>query len=233
MEEALEHCENIESTGLTWRDALGTERQAPYFKDLLAFVDSERANGHLVFPPKEQVFHSLALTALGKVRVVILGQDPYHGPGQAHGLCFSVARGVPPPPSLKNIFKELATDVGTATPSHGCLEYWAEQGVLLLNAVLTVRASEPGSHAGKGWETFTDRIIQVVNDNCKNVVFILWGAYAQTKGSIVDGSKHLVLSSAHPSPFSANRGFFGCGHFSKTNHYLMQHGLSAIDWQIK
>jgi uracil-DNA glycosylase len=183
-----------------------------------------------VYPPGKEIFRAFDLCPLPQVRVVIIGQDPYHGPGQANGLCFSVGEGVKFPPSLLNIFKEIKNDLGKPIPASGNLERWAEQGVLLLNATLTVRASTPGSHQNKGWEQFTDEVIRLVVSQCQHVVFMLWGAYAQKKGAIIDSSRHLVLSSAHPSPFSADRGFFGNRHFSRANAYLAQHGRTPIDW---
>ncbi len=218
--------------GLTWRDVLQTEREKRYFQELLAFVEQERQRGKVIYPKNSDVFNALALTPFSEVKVVVLGQDPYHGPNQAHGLCFSVRPPVPPPPSLVNIFLELKADLGIERPSHGCLESWARQGVLLLNAVLTVEADRPGSHAGKGWETFTDRVIQELNQRCSNLVFLLWGAYAQKKANHVDRARHLVLEAPHPSPLSAHRGFLGCRHFSKTNAYLVSLGKNPIDWRL-
>ena len=216
----------------TWRDALHGEREKPYFHELLEFVDGERAAGNQIYPPKDQVFAALSHTPLERVRVVILGQDPYHGPGQAHGLCFSVQPGIPFPPSLNNIFKELRADIGLSIPTSGCLVPWAHQGVLLLNAVLTVEEGKPNSHANKGWEKFTDKVIEAVVQYRSGVVFLLWGAYAQKKGEqIIKSQKdHLILKAAHPSPLSASRGFFGCRHFSKSNEFLVARGGEAIDW---
>ena len=216
----------------SWLDKLEPEFNQPYMKALFEFLDHERAQAKTIYPAEENVFSALALTALQSVRVVILGQDPYHGCGQAHGLSFSVPPGEKVPPSLKNIYKELNDDVGFTIPTHGNLTSWANQGVLLLNSVLTVREGEAGSHQGKGWEQFTDKIIQVVNELSHNVVFLLWGAYAQKKAAEVDGRRHLVLHSAHPSPLSAYRGFLGCAHFSQTNRYLEDAGLTPIDWQV-
>ena len=216
----------------SWSDKLEPEFDQPYMKDLFEFLDHEQAQAKTIYPAEENVFSALSLTALQSVRVVILGQDPYHGCGQAHGLSFSVPPGEKVPPSLKNIYKELNDDVGFTIPTHGNLTSWANQGVLLLNSVLTVREGEAGSHQGKGWEQFTDKIIQVVNELSYNVVFLLWGAYAQKKAAEVDGRRHLVLHAAHPSPLSAYRGFLGCGHFSKANQYLENAGLTPIDWQI-
>ena len=217
---------------VTWKDALSGERELDYFTSLLRFLDGERSSGKIIYPKKADTFNALNFTPFRDVRVVVLGQDPYHGPNQAHGLCFSVQRGVPPPPSLQNIFKEIASDLGLPIPAHGCLEHWARQGVLLLNAVLSVEAGKPGSHANRGWERFTDRIVSEINARCEHIVFLLWGAYAQKKGAIIDTSKHLVLACPHPSPFSAHSGFLGCKHFSKTNAYLAQHGHSPIDWSL-
>lgn len=216
----------------TWQDVLGPEKSRPYFKSLMARVDEARA-ASVVFPPELDVFNAFALTPLNKVRVVILGQDPYHGPGQAHGLSFSVKKGVKLPPSLKNICKELETDIkGFSMPSDGDLTSWAEQGVLLLNTVLTVEQGKAHSHAKFGWETFTDHVIAAINEHTSNVVFLLWGSHAQKKGANIDKQRHLVLEAPHPSPLSAYKGFFGCQHFSQTNAWLRKHGQPAINWQI-
>jgi len=217
---------------ITWSEALSGEREQPYFKTLLEFVEGERRAGKVIYPKNAEVFNAMQCTPFDQVKVVILGQDPYHGPNQAHGLCFSVKSPTPPPPSLVNIFLELESDLGIQRPSHGDLEGWARQGVLLLNAVLTVEEGKPGSHALQGWERFTDRVVREINDRRDNVVFLLWGAYAQKKGAIVDRSRHLVLEAPHPSPLSAHRGFLGCKHFSKANEYLAQHGLAPIDWRL-
>jgi uracil-DNA glycosylase len=217
---------------ISWRQVLNAEKQKPYFRDLLAFVEQERARGVTIYPKNADVFNALAFTPFAEVKVVILGQDPYHGPNQAHGLCFSVQAPVPPPPSLLNIFRELSSDLGIESPNHGCLESWARQGVLLLNAVLTVQAEKAGSHAGRGWEQFTDRVIQELNQRRSHLVFLLWGAYAQKKASFVDRSKHLVLEAPHPSPLSAHRGFLGCRHFSQANAYLISQGKTPIDWRL-
>lgn len=214
---------------LSWKTKLETEFRKPYFKQLIQFVKNEYQT-HTVYPPGKEIFRAFDCSDFDQVKVVIIGQDPYHGPGQANGLCFSVRDGVTPPPSLKNIFKEIHNDLGKPIPKNGELEGWAKQGVLLLNATLTVRASSPGSHQNKGWETFTDAVIKQISDQKSNLVFLLWGAYAQKKGEIIDRNKHLVLMSAHPSPFSADRGFFGCKHFSKTNEYLKSKGLKEIEW---
>lgn len=214
-----------------WKEVLKEEFQKPYFPALKEFLIKERAR-HTVYPPGPQIFAALNQTPFDKVKVVILGQDPYHGPGQAHGLSFSVPEDIAPPPSLINIFKELRSDLGIAFPGHGNLEKWAHQGVLLLNATLTVRASHAGSHQKKGWETFTDRAIELLSEKRKNLVFILWGNYARQKTSIIDTSKHKILTAVHPSPLSASRGFFGCRHFSATNQYLMQNNIAPIDWNL-
>ena len=197
---------------------------------LQGFLDAELAAGKTIFPPQDAWFRALELTPLNKVRVVILGQDPYHGPGQAHGLCFSVPPGVRPPPSLSNIYKELANDLGLPRPPHGFLEHWARQGVLLLNSVLTVEMAKAASHSKKGWEPFTDAIIAQVNNKAEPVVFMLWGAYAHKKAANVDASRHLLLKAAHPSPLSAHNGFLGCKHFSQCNAFLVSNGLPPIDW---
>jgi uracil-DNA glycosylase len=199
---------------------------------LRAFLVAEKAKGKRIFPKGSEWFRALDLTSLDAVRVVILGQDPYHGEGQAHGLCFSVRPGVRPPPSLGNIYKELKSDLGIDPPGHGFLEHWAQQGVLLLNSVLTVEMAQAASHQGKGWERFTDAIIRLVNDRPDPVVFLLWGAYAQKKAAFVDAGRHLVLKAAHPSPLSAHNGFLGCRHFSQTNTFLAGKGLPPIDWAL-
>jgi uracil-DNA glycosylase len=216
----------------SWLAKLQSEFDAPYMADLRAFLVSERESGKRIFPRANDWFHALDATPLDKVRVVILGQDPYHGEGQAHGLCFSVQEAVPPPPSLINIYKELKSDLGIDPPRHGHLESWARQGVLLLNSVLTVEANRAASHAGKGWEKFTDAVIREVNALPRHIVFILWGSYAQKKGAIVDSARHCIIKSAHPSPLSAHNGFFGSKPFSKANIYLEQTGQSPIDWRI-
>lgn len=221
-----------DGASLTWKDVLAGEREEPYFKNLLAFLEDERRKGKTIYPPKSDVFNALHFTPFHEVKVVILGQDPYHGPGQAHGLCFSVRPGVPPPPSLQNIFKELKSDCEIATPRHGSLEHWARRGVLLLNTVLTVEAGQPQSHANRGWETFTDRVISLLNEKRRNIVFLLWGSPAQRKGDRIDSRRHHVLKAPHPSPLSAHRGFLGCRHFSKANALLSAAGLTPIDWTI-
>ena len=224
--------EETQQNSLSWADVLAAEKREPYFKDVITFVEQERAAGKTIYPPNSDVFNSLALTPFTNVKVVIIGQDPYHGPNQAHGLCFSVKPPTPPPPSLVNIFLELKRDLGIQRPSHGNLESWARQGVLLLNAVLTVEEGKPGSHANRGWERFTSKIIEELNARKDNVVFLLWGAYAQKKAERVDRNRHLVLTAPHPSPLSAHRGFLGCKHFSQTNAYLAQRGLSPIEWSL-
>lgn len=224
------------SSGLnipTWESALELEKQQPYFQDMLAYVANERAAGKVIYPPKNDVFSAFEYTRLADVKVVILGQDPYHGEGQAHGLSFSVKTGIKPPPSLANIYKELGQDIeGFHIPSHGYLLPWAKQGVLLLNTVLTVEQGKAHSHAKIGWETFTDKVIQQLNSKTQGLVFLLWGAHAQKKGKIIDGNKHTILSAPHPSPLSAHRGFFGCHHFSKANQILIEQGNKPINWQV-
>jgi len=214
----------------SWLPVLGAEQEKPYYQELYRFVGQERRK-YTIYPPGPDVFNALRYTPHDDVRVMIIGQDPYHEPGQAHGLAFSVQPGVPPPPSLVNIYKELHADLGFRIPRHGCLIPWAEQGVLLLNAVLTVRAHQANSHQGKGWEIFTDTVLRVVNQKKTPVVFLLWGAYAQRKAELID-ARHTILKAPHPSPLSANRGFFGCHHFSKTNQALLVAGLQPVDWQL-
>ncbi len=216
----------------SWKAPLQPEFDAPYMAALKEFLVAEKAHGKRIFPKGSEWFHALDATPLERVRVVILGQDPYHGEGQAHGLCFSVKQGVRPPPSLVNIYKEMKSDLGLEPPSHGNLEAWAQQGVLLLNAVLTVEAGLAASHQGKGWERFTDAVIRLVNDQPQPMVFILWGAYAQRKAAFVDRQRHLVLASAHPSPLSAHNGFFGSRPFSRANEFLMARGQEPIDWKL-
>ncbi|MDM9648154.1 uracil-DNA glycosylase [Rhizobium sp. S163] len=216
----------------SWKSALSTEFEQPYMQRLRSFLIERKQMGKRIFPKGSEYFRALDLTPLKDVKVVILGQDPYHGSGQAHGLCFSVQPGIRIPPSLVNIYKELQADLGITPARHGFLEHWARQGVLLLNSVLTVEEAQAASHQGKGWETFTDAVIRKVNDECDAVVFILWGAYAQRKAAFVDTSRHLVLKSPHPSPLSAHNGFFGCHHFSRANAFLKEHGRSPIDWQL-
>jgi uracil-DNA glycosylase len=217
----------------TWTDILYQEKQQPYFQQMMKFVESSRVAGKTIYPPSQDVFNAFSLTDLEKVKVVILGQDPYHGPNQAHGLCFSVSSNVKTPPSLANIYKELASDIpGFIIPQHGFLQSWAEQGVLLLNTVLTVEQGQAHSHAKIGWEQFTDTVIQQLSEHCCGLVFLLWGSHAQKKGKVIDKQKHHVLSAPHPSPLSAYRGFFGCQHFSHTNKILKQQGKSLINWQV-
>jgi uracil-DNA glycosylase len=216
----------------SWLKPLRGEFEQPYMAELKNFLLAERQRGKQIFPRASEWFRALDLTPLEQVRVVILGQDPYHGPGQAHGLCFSVRDGVRPPPSLVNIYKELESDLGIAPRRHGFLEHWARQGVLLLNSVLTVEMGLAASHRERGWERFTDRIVEQVNAKQDPVVFMLWGSYAQKKAAKVDTSRHLVLKAAHPSPLSAHSGFFGCRHFSKANEFLESHGLAPIDWAL-
>ncbi len=213
----------------SWKNRLAEEFNKPYFEQLIGFVKNEYAS-HVIYPPGREIFRAFDETDFDQAKVVIIGQDPYHGPGQANGLCFSVREGIRNPPSLVNIFKEIHNDLGKPIPASGDLGRWAAQGVLLLNATLTVRAASAGSHQNKGWETFTDAVIKKISDEKQNVVFLLWGAYAQKKGEVIDRNKHLVLMSAHPSPFSADRGFFGCKHFSKANAYLKSKGLEEINW---
>lgn len=216
---------------LTWKQIIAAEQEQGYFSDTLAHVASERAQGITVYPPQDKVFSAFDSTPFDQVKVVILGQDPYHGANQAHGLCFSVQTGVKTPPSLVNIYKELAQDIeGFTIPDHGYLQSWAEQGVLLLNTVLTVQEGKAHSHKHLGWETFTDRVITALNQHKQGLVFILWGAHAQKKAKGIDLSKHKVLSGPHPSPLSAHRGFFGCKHFSQTNAILQQQGAAEINW---
>ena len=216
-----------------WKKKLQTEFDKAYFSDIVSLLKSEKNSNQLVYPKGSDIFNAFNVTDFNKVKVVIIGQDPYHGPGQAHGLSFSVQDGVKPPPSLLNIYKELESDLGIQIPRNkGNLYQWAQQGVLLLNATLTVRANQPNSHAGIGWQQFTDAVINLLNEKKQHLVFLLWGNFAREKGSCIDENKHLVLKAPHPSPFSADKGFFGCRHFSKANHYLMQHGLTPIDWLI-
>lgn len=224
--------EGVTARPRNWTELLGAEKTKPYFLELLAYV-AQRRREREVFPPVSQVFEAIRLCPLDILKVVIVGQDPYHGPGQAHGLSFSVQPGVDPPPSLENIFKELESDLGVLRPSHGCLESWARQGVLLLNNVLTVERGQPQSHANRGWERFTDTVIESINRHLDGVAFLLWGSAAQRKGQQIDQERHLVLKAPHPSPFSADRGFFGCRHFSQCNEYLIEKGLSPIDWAIE
>ncbi len=214
-----------------WKKILIDEFQSPGFNELKEFLVKETSS-QTIYPPGKLIFNAFQRTPFDKVKVVILGQDPYHGTGQAHGLSFSVPPGIKPPPSLVNIFKELQNDLGIPKPANGNLESWADQGVLLLNATLTVRAGEAGSHQNQGWETFTNSVIEKISQQKSKVVFLLWGKFAQAKESLVDGDKHLVLKAAHPSPFSAYKGFLGCGHFSKANNYLEQNGIDPVNWSL-
>ena len=215
-----------------WKARIGDWFAREDMQQLARFLRQRKAAGATVYPPGKDIFAAFDATPFDAIKVVILGQDPYHGPGQAHGLCFSVLPGVPVPPSLLNIYKELETDLGIARASHGCLLPWAQQGVLLLNAVLTVEDGKPGSHQGKGWEGFTDHVVEVLNRERDGLVFLLWGSYAQKKGAVIDPRRHRVLKAAHPSPLSAHRGFLGCGHFSSTNQYLARNGQSPIEWAL-
>lgn len=216
----------------SWKELLAHEFKKEYMTSLKSFLKEEYKKGRTIYPQKSKYFEAFNRTPFSQVKVVILGQDPYHGPGQAHGLCFSVGLDVPPPPSLKNIFKELREDLGILPPNHGYLASWADQGVLLLNSVLTVERKKPASHQKRGWERFTDEVIRLLNEKKEHVVFLLWGSYAQEKGKQVDETKHLVLKTSHPSPFSADRGFLGSSCFSKTNEYLNSHKKGAIDWSL-
>lgn len=216
----------------SWKEALHGEFSKPYFQQIVTHLKTERATGAVIYPPGQLIFNAFDQTPFDKLEVVILGQDPYHGPKQAMGLSFSVPAGVPPPPSLVNIYKELKTDIGMAIPTTGDLTPWAKQGVLLLNAVLTVRANEPASHSKIGWMDFTDAVIRKISEEKEGVVFLLWGRFAQDKQVLIDQTRHYVLKAAHPSPFSADKGFFGCKHFSKTNELLRKQGKDPIDWAI-
>ncbi len=216
----------------SWYHELWEEFNQQYFKDLKAFILSEKAKGKLVLPAGNEIFAAFNSTPFEKVKVVLLGQDPYHGKGQAHGLCFSVNKGTKLPPSLQNIYKEMEADIALSPPKHGYLQRWASQGILMLNSILTVNENEPGSHRDKGWELFTDKVISTISDKKEHVVFILWGKFAQSKIHLIDQKKHKILSSAHPSPFSAHNGFFGSRPFSATNQYFVEKGLPPIDWQL-
>ncbi len=217
--------------GNDWDQVLEGEFEKEYYLKLREFLKKEYA-GRVIYPSMYDIFNALKATPYHKVKVVILGQDPYHGPGQAHGMCFSVKKGVPLPPSLKNIFRELADDMGCTIPSHGCLTEWAQQGVLLLNTVLTVREGQANSHKGQGWEIFTDTVIRHLNQREKPIVFMLWGGNAKSKASLITNPQHLILTAAHPSPLSARNGFFGCGHFSRADEFLLENGMKPIRWQI-
>ena len=216
----------------SWKAHVGDWLLRPDMQALSAFLRQRKSEGATVFPPGRQMFAAFDATPFEQVRVVILGQDPYHGPGQAHGLSFSVPPGVPVPPSLLNIYKEIEADLGIARPDHGCLLPWAQQGVLLLNAVLSVEQGQAGAHQGRGWEGFTDHVVDVLNREREGLVFMLWGSYAQKKGAVIDSRRHRVLKAPHPSPLSAHRGFLGCTHFSQANDYLRRHGQAAIDWSL-
>lgn len=216
----------------TWTDILGEEKQQPYFQAILQFLAQEKQAGKIIYPNQNELFNAFKETPYEQVKVVILGQDPYHGPGQAHGLSFSVKPGIKPPPSLKNIFQELNTDLNLPIPNHGCLDKWATQGVLLLNTALSVEESKPQSHAKIGWTVFTDNVIKKLNNYPKPLVFLLWGAHAKNKREFITNKKHLILTAAHPSPFSVHQGFYGCRHFSKANAFLEAHGRKPIDWSL-
>ena len=216
----------------SWKSRLAPEFKQSYMMELRAFLLSRKRARAVIYPPGPKIFNALDATPFDRVKVIILGQDPYHGPGQAHGLCFSVRLGVPTPPSLINIFKEIETDLGIRAPDHGNLQPWARQGVLLLNAVLTVEKGRAAAHQGKGWERFTDHVVRILNTEREGLVFLLWGSHALRKGAVIDRQRHLVLSAPHPSPLSAHRGFFGCRHFSRANQYLEQRGLEAINWKL-
>jgi uracil-DNA glycosylase len=214
----------------SWKERLAGEFEQPYMTALRGFLLDRKRNGAVIYPPGPLIFNALDSTPFDRVKVVIFGQDPYHGPGQAHGLCFSVPDGVAVPPSLQNIYREIGEDLGVRPPANGNLQAWADQGVLLLNAVLTVERGQASAHQGKGWERFTDRVAQALNAEREHLVFLLWGSYAMKKGSVIDRDRHLVLTAPHPSPLSAHRGFFGCRHFSKANAWLEQHGMQPIRW---
>lgn len=216
----------------SWQDLLAEEKQKPYFIHIMDFLKQEVQKGKIIYPAKSDIFNAIKYTPFSTVKVVIIGQDPYHNEGQAHGLAFSVQKGVRPPPSLQNIFKELRDDCGISKPTHGCLEKWAKQGVLLLNAVLTVEKNKPHSHEKIGWQHFTDMIIKKLNTHTQPIIYLLWGAHAQKKGALIDTNKHIVLTAPHPSPLSAHRGFLGCHHFSKANALLKKAGREPIDWSL-
>ncbi len=216
----------------SWKSALKAVFNQPYFEQAAHHVRTEKGQGKTIYPPGRMIFNAFNHTPFDKVKVVILGQDPYHGPGQVHGLCFSVQPGIAPPPSLVNIYKEMQADLGVPIPTHGTLTHWAEQGVFLLNASLTVRAGEPMSHAKIGWAPFTDAVIKTISDKKEHIVFLLWGKFAQEKSVLINQARHLILRAAHPSPLSAHAGFMGCKHFSKTNEYLVKHGIDPVDWRL-
>ena len=220
------------NTNLNWSDVIASEKEEPYFQKILTYVSEQRANGKVIYPSQKNVFNAFKLTSFDHIKVVILGQDPYHGPNQAHGLAFSVEGNVPIPPSLKNIYKELEVDLGIKMPTHGNLVHWAKQGVFLLNTVLTVEQGKAHSHANKGWEVFTDKVIETINQHHQNVVYMLWGANAHKKVSLIDDKNNLILKTTHPSPLSAHRGFLGSRHFSQGNQYLNTYGINTIQWQI-
>lgn len=224
--------EAVEKQNNTWADVLGDEKGKPYFKDILSFLAQEKSAGKTIYPPQNELFSAFKETSYDEVKVVLLGQDPYHGPGQAHGLSFSVNMGIKPPPSLVNIFQELKNDLQLPFPAHGFLKKWANQGVLLLNTSLSVERGKPQSHAHIGWTQFTDTVIKKLNQHPHPLVFLLWGSHAKNKRPLIDEKKHLVLLAAHPSPFSAHNGFLGCRHFSKANAFLQEHGRQPIDWQL-
>lgn len=228
----MEDVSNTTSLNHSWENVLAGEKDQPYFQAAMNFIKQQRAAGKIIYPPQADIFNALRYTPFDQIKAVIIGQDPYHGPNQAHGLCFSVRPGVPKPPSLKNILKEWHDDLGYPIPDHGCLEAWAKNGVLLLNTLLTVEAGKPLSHAGIGWEKFTDKIIKAISDHKKDIVFLLWGSPAQQKAAIVDHTRHHLLKTVHPSPLSAHRGFLGCRHFSKTNALLSKLGKAEIDWRL-
>ncbi len=217
----------------SWEAILADEFEQPYFQNIIAFLKQEIAAGKTIFPDSSNIFNAFALTPFEQVKVVLLGQDPYHGKGQAHGLCFSVQKNIKPPPSLKNIFKELEKDLGLSPPNHGCLESWAKQGMLLLNTSLTVEEGKPMSHAKIGWEQFTDAVIRKISTEKFGVIFLLWGRFAQQKEALINTTKHIVLKAAHPSPLSARAGFFGCKHFSQTNDILLRQNKSQFNWEIE
>ncbi len=231
----MEGGSNMVDFGNDWDTVLRGEFEKEYYLRLRDFLKEEyfNRNNYDIYPSMYDIFNAMKATPYSRVKAVLLGQDPYHGPGQAHGMCFSVKKGVKSPPSLQNIFKELNDDLGCEIPSHGCLESWAEQGILLLNTILTVRAGQPGSHKGKGWEIFTDTVIRKLNEREQPMVYLLWGANARSKKELITNPRHLILEAAHPSPFSARNGFFGCRHFSKTNSFLQENGIEPIDWQIR
>jgi len=216
----------------SWKEALKEEFDKPYFENIVKYLKAEKELKRIIYPAGQNIFNAFDTTPIDRVKILILGQDPYHGAGQAHGLCFSVRKNVPPPPSLVNIFKELKTDIGIESPSNGDLTPWAEQGVFLLNASLTVRAGEPMSHSKIGWAEFTDAVIKKISDEREHAVFVLWGRFAQEKERLINAARHLILKSAHPSPLSANNGFFGCRHFSKANEYLAKCGIDPVDWKL-